>query len=71
MTVGRAVVAFGRFWWEFLVGDTPELTLGALAVIGLAAVLSGLGVTAVVLVPAAVVALLALSVGRAARRARG
>src|SRR5205085_8121387 len=24
VTVGRAVVAFGRFWWDFLVGDTPE-----------------------------------------------
>jgi hypothetical protein len=71
MTVGRAVVAFGRFWWEFLVGDTPELALGALAVIGLAAILSGLGVTAVVVVPAAVVAVLALSVGRAVRRERG
>jgi hypothetical protein len=63
-------VAFGRFWWEFLVGDTPELAVGALAVIGLAAVLSGLGVAAVILVPTAVVAVLALSVLRAARRGR-
>jgi hypothetical protein len=70
VTVGRAVVAFGRFWWEFLVGDTPELAVGALAVIGLAAVLSGLGVAAVILVPTAVVAVLALSVLRAARRGR-
>jgi hypothetical protein len=63
-------VAFGRFWWEFLVGDTPELAVGALAVIGLAAVLSGVGVAAVILVPTAVVAVLALSVLRAARRGR-
>jgi hypothetical protein len=70
VTVGRAVVAFGRFWWEFLVGDTPELAVGALAVIGLAAVLSGVGVAAVILVPTAVVAVLALSVLRAARRGR-
>jgi hypothetical protein len=70
MTVGRAVVAFGRFWWDFLVGDTPELAVGALAVIGLAAVLSGLGVAAVILMPAAVVTVLALSVGRAVRRLR-
>jgi hypothetical protein len=70
MTVGRAVVAFGRFWWDFLVGDTPELAVGALAVIGLAAVLSGLGVAAVILMPAAVVTVLTLSVGRAVRRLR-
>ena len=27
--LGRPLAAFGRFWWDFVVGDTPELTLGA------------------------------------------
>ena len=35
----RAVVAFGRFWWDFLIGDTPELFLGVLFVVGAALVL--------------------------------
>src|SRR5207244_4132167 len=60
VTVARALQAFGRFWWDFLVGDTPELAVGALAVIGLAAALAGLGVAAAILVPLAVVALLAV-----------
>jgi len=34
---GRAVVAFGHFWWDFLIGDTPELFVGVLAVLGLVA----------------------------------
>ncbi len=24
----RCLVAFGHFWWDFLVGDTPELLIG-------------------------------------------
>jgi len=31
--------AFGRFWWDFLIGDTPELFVGAVAVIGVLAVI--------------------------------
>ena len=27
----RAVAAFGRFWWDFLIGDTPEI-FGAVVV---------------------------------------
>jgi hypothetical protein len=32
--VTRALRAFGRFWLDFLVGDTPELFVGTLVVIG-------------------------------------
>ena len=35
----RWLAAFGRFWWDFLIGDTPELFVGAVAVIGVIAVL--------------------------------
>jgi hypothetical protein len=70
VTAGRALQAFGRFWWDFLVGDTPELAVGALVVIGLAAALAGLGVAAAVLLPLAVVAVLAASVRRGARHDR-
>ncbi len=37
--VRRAAVAFGRFWWDFLIGDTPELFVGTLLVVGAAALL--------------------------------
>ncbi|MGH3578119.1 MAG: hypothetical protein ACRDU0_11255 [Mycobacterium sp.] len=65
----RALVGFGRFWWEFLVGDTPELTVGILLVLGLAA---GLGhrAAAFVALPLAVACILALSVRRASRPVR-
>lgn len=65
----RSVVGFGRFWWEFFVADTPELTVGALAAVGIAFGVRSWSVAAAVIVPAAVVALLLVSVqkGRASR----
>jgi hypothetical protein len=35
--LSRWVVAFGEFWWDFLVGDTSELLPGVIAVLGGAA----------------------------------
>jgi hypothetical protein len=33
----RALRAFGLFWWDFLVGDTPEVTVAALVILGIVA----------------------------------
>jgi hypothetical protein len=66
----RWLKAFGAFWWDFLVGDTPELLIGVLVAIGLIAVLvkaSSLNAAAVAVFPAAVVVLLGGSVYRARR----
>ena len=67
----RAVAAFGEFWWEFLVGDTPELFVGAVVVLGATGALCadhGARALAAVLLPVALVAVLGLSLLRAARR---
>ena len=57
----RYVRAFLRFWHDFLIGDTPELAVGAVLVLALAFVLRGVNGLAVVLVPAAVITLLVWS----------
>lgn len=65
--------AFGRFWWDFLVGDTPELFLGALAVLGVVALLVhawGARSVAVVALPALVGVLFAMTLVRAWRQKR-
>lgn len=67
-TVRRLLVGFGRFWWDFLVGDTPELFLAVLAVIGIALALHRNTAAGAVLVIAAVVAFLALSTWRGRKR---
>ena len=38
--ITRLIKGFGRFWWDFLVGDTPELFVAALVIIGVTALLS-------------------------------
>jgi hypothetical protein len=25
LSIGRTARSFGSFWWDFLIGDTPEL----------------------------------------------
>jgi hypothetical protein len=71
--VVRWVKAFGAFWWDFLVGDTPELLIGVLVAVGLVALLvraASLNTVAVVGFPVLVVVLLAASVYRG-RRSKG
>ena len=64
----RVVKGFAMFWWDFLVGDTPELFLAVLLTIGVVAVLKAQGrfnTAAQVALPALAVAALALSLWRA------
>jgi hypothetical protein len=67
----RWVKAFGRFWWEFLVGDTPELFVAVVFILAIIALLAHLVSTTVawVLLPVLVMAALIASVWRG-RRAR-
>ena len=60
----RWIAAFGRFWWEFLVGDTPEILVGAVIVVVAAAIAAHNGAARAVTViglPVLVVGLLAAS----------
>jgi hypothetical protein len=67
--LARWLRAFGRFWWDFLVGDTPELTVAALLVVAAAYALASSRVAAVVVLPAlAVCALVASTVRGRVRR---
>jgi hypothetical protein len=64
----RWLVAFGRFWWDFLVGDTPELLIGVLIALGIVALLvkaASLNALAVAGSPVLVAVLLGISVYRA------
>ena len=67
--VGRLVRAFGHFWWDFLVGDTPELAVATGAIVGLAFLLDGQGVVGAILLPLVAAAFLFVSTYRGRRRA--
>jgi hypothetical protein len=57
--------AFGRFWWNFIVGDDWRVAAGVAVALGLTALLAHEGVNAWWLLPAAVAVVLAESVRRA------
>ena len=62
----NALRRFGRFWWDFVVGDDWRAALGLLIAIGTTAALVAAGVDAWWLMPIAVVVVLALSLRREA-----
>jgi hypothetical protein len=60
--------SFGRFWWNFIVGDDWRVALGMAAALGLTYLLAHDGVDAWWLLPVAVALVLAGSLARATRR---
>lgn len=67
----RAAVGFAKFWWDFLVGETPELFVAVLvimAVVALVSVAAHANAWAVIVLPVLAIAALATSVRRATRR---
>ena len=49
--VRRGLVAFGRFWLDFLVGDTPELFVATIVLVALALLLRHERAAAMVVLP--------------------
>jgi len=70
-TLSRWARAFGHFWWDFLVGDTPELFVAMLVLVGVAFALHHDRVAAVVLLPLLCIGALLGSAWRGRRRTRG
>jgi hypothetical protein len=63
----RRIGAFGRFWWEFIVGDDWRVSAQVVAAIAATAAVAGVGVSAWWLLPLAVLAVLYASLRRATR----
>ena len=61
------VAAFGRFWWEFVIGDDWVAALAVVLALGLTALLVNANVNAWWLLPPAVAAILYASLRRAIR----
>jgi hypothetical protein len=62
------VTAFGRFLWEFIVGDDWRIAAGVAISLGVTALVAGAGAIAWWIVPVAVMLLLAFSVWRVGRQ---
>ena len=61
--------AFGHFWWDFLIGDTPELALATGVIVGAAFLLSNATRwVGAILLPLLATGFLAVSTYRGRRR---
>jgi hypothetical protein len=70
--VWRGIKGFGMFWWDFLVGDTPELFVAAVVTLSAIALISVTGhanTAAVIVLPLLAILSLTASVLRARRDA--
>jgi hypothetical protein len=67
----KYVAAFGRFWWDFIVGDDWRVAVGLAVSLALVWFLAHEGVNAWWLLPVAVALLLVESVRREARSSGG
>jgi hypothetical protein len=63
----RLVKRFGRFWWNFIVGDDWRAAMGIALAFGASALLVAMGVPAWWVLPLAAVLVLADSLRRATR----
>jgi hypothetical protein len=60
----KTLVAFGRFWYDFVIGDDWRIAVGVVLAIILTEVLSHNDITAWWVLPTAVIGLLGMSLGR-------
>jgi hypothetical protein len=67
----KYVKAFGRFWWNFIVGDDWTVAAGVAVALVLVKILTDHGVDAWWLLPLAVALLTGISVWREALRSEG
>jgi hypothetical protein len=65
----HAVRAFGHFWWDFLIGDTPEFAVTTGVIIALAFLLDHRRLAATIVLPLLTAAFLLASTYRGRRRA--
>lgn len=67
-SIGRALSAFGRFWWDFVVGEDVTLAIAVVVGLGAVAALHAAGVAAWWALPVLWAVALSWSLRRAARR---
>jgi hypothetical protein len=67
--LARWTRAFGNFWWDFLVGDTPELFVATVIIVVLALIVGHHRTLAMILLPVLAILFLVVSAYRGRRRA--
>jgi hypothetical protein len=66
-TIWKLIISFLLFWKDFLVGDSPELALGVLIILGVAYLLRNHGVWDVASITSLALVLMVVTVWRKTR----
>ena len=66
--IARGVRAFGLFWWDFLVGATPELLIAVVLIVALALLLRHHHDADIIVLPVVTILFLVVSTFRGRRR---
>jgi hypothetical protein len=66
--LSRGMRAFCSFWWDFLVGDTPELLVATVVIVALALLLRHYHEIAILLLPLMTILFLLVSAFRGRRQ---
>jgi hypothetical protein len=66
--ISRSLRAFGLFWWDFLVGDTPELLIAVVLIVVLALLLRHHHDADIIVLPVVTVLFLVVSTVRGRQR---
>jgi hypothetical protein len=62
--MSRYLKGFVKFWWDFLIGDTPEITFGVLLIVTMVSILAKFELAVTIAMPASVIGLLLVSLQR-------
>ncbi len=68
--IWNGLKSFGGFWKNFLIGDSPEIAIGVVIILGIAFAVHGSATVAAVIVPLSVFTLLIGSVWRGKNKGR-
>ena len=67
----KAVVAFGRFWYDFIVGDDWTIALAVVVAVATTALVADVTSAAWIVLPVVVTGALTVSIARVAVKRRG
>ena len=66
--VWRGIKGFGAFWVDFLIGDSPEIAVGVVIILGISFIVRGSPLASAIILPVAVISLLTYSLWRGKKR---
>ena len=66
--IWKGIKGFGLFWVDFIIGDSPEIAIGVVIILGVAFAIRSSEIGSAIVIPAAVILLFTFGVWRGRNR---